>query len=98
MCTWTRQPQERAGTYMFAGKLYVTRGIDTELPLEEILFIYWDVKAFAEHHGGADYLQVYIDGLGRKIFAIAQLSEEQLESNNYTNADNYCTLMFAHEY
>lgn len=98
MCTWKRQPQQCKGTYLFSGQLYVTRGVAAELHREEILLIYQDVRTFAEQQGGIDYLQVYEDKEGRRLFFIDQLSKLQLESGQYQNEHNYATLLFPSEY
>lgn len=97
MC-WTRLPQERSGTYMFAGRLYVTCGVCTRIPFDEILFIYQDVRAFAEEQGGIDWIQVYQSCEGDKLFFVDSLSPAMLESGDFENEDNCCTLMFASEY
>lgn len=98
MATWTRKPQEQIGTYLFSGQFYATRGVASELSADEILFIYQDVKAFAKERNGIDYLQVYVDEMGRKLFFIDQLNREMVESGNYEEKENYCTLLFASEY
>jgi len=98
MSNWKRQKQERDGTYFFGGKFYATRGIVTELSIEEILFICQDLKAFVKEKNGIDYLQVYADEKGRKLFFIDQLNKEMIESGQYRDDDNHCTLMFASEY
>ncbi len=66
--------------------------------MDEILFIYQDVRTFAKQKDGIDYLQVYTDGKDRKLFFIDQLSHEMVESGEYREEDNHCTLMFASEY
>lgn len=97
MC-WTRQPQERSGTYRFSGSFYMTAGVRAQLLLDDILYIYHDVRSFAEQESGIDYLQVYISCEGEKLFFIDQLNQEMIESGEYENKDNHCTLMFASEY
>ena len=98
MCTWKRQPQQSPGTYLFSGKLYATRGVAAALHPEEIIMLYHDVRTFAEQQGGIDYLQVYEDKDGRRLFFIDQLSRQQLESGQYDNENNYCTLLWPAEY
>lgn len=98
MAQWTRKPQEKDGTYLFSGNFYTTRGVYGELSPQEIRAIHADVKAFAEAKQGIDYLQVYEDGQGRKLFFIDQLNREMIESGDYKDEDNYCTLLFASEY
>lgn len=98
MANWQRKPQEQEGSYFFSGQFYATRGVTLELPTNEILFIYQDVKKFVKEKNGIDYLQVYIDEKGRKLFFMDQLNKEMIESGNYKKEDNHCTLMFADEY
>lgn len=47
---------------------------------------------------GMDYLQVFQNAAGRKIFLIDNLNREMIESGAFREQDNYCTLMFAEEY
>lgn len=83
MANWKRKPQERDGSYLFSGQFYSTKGVAFELPMDEILFIYQDVRAFAKQKCGIDYLQVYTDEKGRKLFFIDQLTREMVESGDY---------------
>jgi len=98
MSTWTRQPQEREGTYFFSGKFLVTATVNEELSQAEILAIYRDVKSYVKENEGADYLFVYIDEDERKLFFIDQLNSEMIASGGHPPEHNYCTLLFAHEY
>lgn len=98
MATWTRKPQEREGTYHFSGQFLATRGVASELPPEEILSIYRDIQSFVKERMGADYIQVYTDEQGRKLYLIDQLNREMIESGEYSPLDNHCTLLWAHEY
>ena len=98
MTTWVRKPQEKEGNYFFSGQFYVTRRVAGELQVEEILSIYQDVQAFVREQNGIDYLQVYIDENGRKLFFIDNLDKDMVANGQYRPEDNYCTLMFASEY
>jgi hypothetical protein len=98
MADWTRQRQERSGSYLFCGSLFCTAQVEQELSRCEILSIYHDVRAFAENKEGIDYLQVYNDEQGRKLFFIDQLNKEMIESGHFENEHNHCTLMFSWEY
>lgn len=99
MVTWTRQPQERHDQkYFFSGKFYYTKGVAEALSFDEIAAIYNDVRAFAKEKGSIDYLQVYTDENGRKLFMIDQLDQNMLESGDYDPEHNYCTLLLAEEY
>ena len=99
---WKRQPQERKGDYFFNGKSYITRNLLNEIPLEEILNIIFDLKAFIQQERGIDYLVVYIRSDGRKIYCIDQLSKSMIGSGNYTKEEireyNYWTMLFSEEY
>lgn len=98
MATWERQPQENEGTYFFSGTFYVTKGVNEELHPQEIAEIYQNVQAFVKEKNGIDYLQVFSNGKGRKLFFIDQLNTEMIESGQYQKEDNHCTLLWADEY
>lgn len=98
MANWMRKKQEKQGNYFFSGQFYTTKGVATELPIDDIMAIYVDAKMYVWHNEGADYLFVYIDEQGRKLFFIDNLNKEMIESGEYKPEDDYCTLMFAHEY
>lgn len=99
MTTWTRKPQERDDQkYFFSSRFYVTRTVYDELHSDEISAIYNDVRSFAQEKNGIDYLQVYVDSTGRKLFFIDQLNEQMLKSGDYSPEHHYCTLLFANEY
>jgi len=95
---WKRKKQEQEGSYMFNGTFYVTSNVKRELSIDEILFIYKDVKEFVKEKRGIDYLQVYEDDEGRKLFFIDQLNREMIKSGDYLHEYNYCTLLFNYEY
>lgn len=98
MAKWTRQKQECEGTYFFNGTFYLTRGVSLAIPLEEIAAICQDLRDFVKEKNGIDYLQVYLDEQGRKLFFIDQLNKAMIESGEYRREDNHCTLLWAHEY
>lgn len=102
MNTWTRKPQEQEGEYYFNGKTFVTSGISENLTEEEIKYIVMDILQAVKTQDGIDYLQVYENGEGDKIFVIDQLNKSMLEGNGYTEKQkeeyNYFTIMFNHEY
>src|SRR4051812_7064685 len=96
---WERKPQERNDQkYFFAGKFYMTKGVFDALHFEEIISIYQDVKKYAQQMNGIDYLQVYTDNKGRKLFLVDQLDKEMIASGDYAAEYNYCTLLLAEEY
>ena len=98
MATWKRQPQERKANYFFSGQFFATKGVVTELTADEILHIYHDIKAFVKEQNGVDYLQVYLDENGRKLYLIDQLSADMIASGEYAPLDNHATLLWCHEY
>ena len=98
MATWKRQPQEKKGNYFFSGEFFATKGVVTELPADEILHIFHDIKSFVNEQDGVDYLQIYLDETGRKLYLIDQLSKEMIESGEYAPLDNHATLLWPHEY
>ena len=55
-------------------------------------------KTFVSVHGGADYLQIYDSPDGEKLYLIDQLSREMIETGQFAEEDNYCTLLFSWEY
>jgi hypothetical protein len=96
---WQRQAQENEGEkYFFNGNFYCTHKVHQELTEQEIIFIYLDVMKFVQANYGIDYLQIYKDNRNLTLYFIDNLNEEQLNSDNYNEEDNYCTLLFADEY
>lgn len=98
MAKWTRKPQEKRGSYYFAGQFYTTKGVATALTVDEIMAIYTDAKMYVWNNDGADYIFTFTDENGRKLFFIDNLNKEMIESGQYNPEDDYCTLMFAEEY
>ncbi len=99
MATWTRKKQEFDNQkYQFSGQLIVTAGVSAALTKVEIIGIYYNVLKFVEEKGSIDYLQVYVDENGRKLFFIDHLDTDMIASGEYTDEDNHCTLLFSHEY
>ena len=100
--TWTIQEEEQAGDYFFSGRLYTTAGIQRELHVSEIVEIVWQVKKRVREGNGADYLQVFVNEVGEKIFVIDQLSKTMLAGSGYTEKEkreyNYATILFSYEY
>lgn len=96
---WVRVPQERVGSYMFAGQLYLSNGAQKLLTQEEINWIVSDVKAFVSLESGIDYLVVYEhQETTQKLFFIDQLNTEMIESGQFKPDDNRATLILASEY
>ena len=98
MATRTLQRQEREGTYMFCWQIYTTAMIaEAFTPLQINAFVQ-QVRKQAKEKGGLDYLQIFKDEAGNKIYFIDNLTPEQVSSGQYNTADHYATLMFAEEY
>ena len=70
----------------------------SELGPEMVLWIYLDILAYVKEKNGIDYLQVYTNDAGQKLFFIDQLNKEMIESGEYEAEHNHSTLMFAKEY
>lgn len=101
MATWIRQPQEQEGTYLFGGWFGCTVSVQEELSSDEIKAIYNEIKEAVKVNNGLDYLQVFKDENGRKLYFIDSINREAIESELYDINDpnvNYCMLMFAEEY
>lgn len=94
----TRQTQECGGTYFFSGRFYVTASVQEALSPQEINAIYQDVQQYVKKHNGADYLFVFTNEQGQKLFFIDQLNTEMIASGEFAKEYNYCTLLFADEY
>ncbi|WP_407557327.1 hypothetical protein [Winogradskyella sp. 4-2091] len=91
--------QENEGDYYFNGKFYVTQNASTCLTPDEILEIYTFTQQLVKQHKGIDYLQsFYSVEQDCKLFFIDNLSKSIIESGNYREQDNYCTLMLASDY
>jgi hypothetical protein len=95
---WTHNPQEQEGTYLFSGTFYVTDLVSSQLTPIEISTIYLCMQVFVRENGGADYLQVFENEKGAKLFFIDQLSREMIQSGDYEPEHNHCTLLFSSEY
>jgi hypothetical protein len=98
MAQWIRKPQEvEDQKYFFNGGFFVTATIKNTLTDEDILFIYNDVRQFAEAKNGIDYIQVYESDTGLKVWIIDELDQSMIESGEYNKEDNRCTLLFPSE-
>ena len=98
MATWKRRPQEREGTYQFSGTFFITQGVLTNLSLGEIIAIYLDIQTLVKETGGLDYLQVYENETGDKLYFIDQCDPEMMAQELFDEEYNHCTLLFDHEY
>ncbi len=98
MSTWTRRPQERQGTYLFSGAFFVTHSVLANLSVGEIVSIYLDVQALVKETGGVDYLQVYENESGSRLYLIDQCDPEMMTEVSFDEEFNHCTLLFDYEY
>jgi hypothetical protein len=95
---WTPQPQECEGNYHFSGQFLVTHRVKEKLSDTEIVEIYRTTQKLVETSNGIDYLLVFNDDQGRKLFFVDQLNEEMIASGDHPEEHNHCTLLFADEY
>lgn len=72
--------------------------IEEELNIFQIHAIAYQVRELAKEKDGLDYLQVFKDENGRKLFFIDNLNDDMVTSRNFDPDCSYCTLMFATEY
>ncbi|MFC3813309.1 hypothetical protein [Lacihabitans lacunae] len=87
MATWKRKPQECEGNYWFEGQLFVTYEVQADIPKEEIIEIVEQTLQAVEEHGGLDYLQVFENDFGNKLYFIASASKEMIESGEFDPND-----------
>ncbi|WP_367914592.1 hypothetical protein [Leadbetterella sp. DM7] len=100
MAKWIRKAQECEGTYLFKGKMLVSREVHETIPLEEILQIFSDTRKAVTELGGLDYLQVFENENGTKLYFIDSVNKETLESGEFDPDDfnyNNCVLCYPHE-
>lgn len=95
---WNRKPQEQEGNYFFSGKFFMTKTVQKQLSTMEILNILREVRILVREQNGLDYLQIFENENGDKLFLIDQISKSMIESNQFSPGDNYCTLLFSYEY
>lgn len=99
---WKIQPQEQDNDYFFNGKYVMTASIAERLSKEEINSIIAQTLERVHENNGADYLQVFVNEAGDKIFFIDQLSKSMFEGDGYTKEQkkgyNTATMLFSYEY
>jgi hypothetical protein len=98
MATRKLQPQECEGSYRFSGRIITTALVREKLTPFEINAIYQTVKAQVKEKNGIDYLQVFVNENGEKLYFIDNLNDDMIAGRNFDPENNYCTLMFAYEY
>lgn len=100
MAIWKMKKQECEGTYMFQGHLLVSAEVQADIPREEIIEIIETTQSIAKEKGGLDYLQVFENEYGEKLYFIASANQDMLESGNFDPDDieyNNCVLCYPHE-
>lgn len=95
---WVRKQQEQEGTYRFSGAFFVTRGVQSKVRPEDIAAIYFEIQTLVQENNGLDYLQVFENGKGDRLFFIDQCNPEMMQDEAFKPEDNYCTLLFNYEY
>lgn len=90
---------EQEGNYFFEGAYYLSRGVIDNIPKKEIAEIFYFTKKLVKQHNGIDYLQTFYSiDQDCKLFFIDNLSKQMIESGNYSQSDNYATLILSNEY
>lgn len=85
---WTRQPQEQEGQkYFFNGRGLLTAGVQTLLSREEAIQIVEELQQLAIEKGGLDYLQVFLNENGERIWVIDQLDENMKKEPHGKNTN-----------
>jgi len=91
--------QEQEENCFFNGLFIITKSINEILTEEEILEIYAFTRELVKQHKGIDYLQVFYHiESDSKLFFINQVNDLKTNTSRFNYDNNYCTLMFAHEY
>lgn len=98
MQVWIRRPQEREGKYLFSGNFFITQAVLENLCIGEIFAIYFDMQILVREKGGVDYLQVYENEAGDKLYFIDQCDSEMMTEESFNGEHNHCTLLFDYEY
>lgn len=94
-----KTPEYETGDYWFDGKFFVTKNVEETLSKEEILLIYAHITNLVQQKGGQDYLHVFLQKeKDYKLFFIDQVTRDSLQNGEQPAKNNYCTLMFHHEY
>lgn len=85
--------------YFFNGTFYITKSVEETLTSEEIIEIYQFVQDLVKQHNGIDYLQTFYSiEHNCKLFFIDQLNSSMIENKQYSDKENYCTLMLSSDY
>ena len=91
--------QEKEGNCQFNGCFYISKGVQSAMMEEEILEIYSFVQDLVEQHNGIDNLQeFYSIEHDCKLLFIDHLDRSTIETNQFPNNHNHCTLMLFSEY
>lgn len=93
---WEHQNPEREGNYWFNGQIFTTNQVQADIPEIELVAIITYLQTLAFERKGIDYLQVFVNEDGDKIFVIDQLTKQQVETS--PKEYHYCTFLYPHEY
>ena len=94
---WTRQPQEQKNQkYFFNGRGLMTAGAQALLTREEAIQIVQELQKLASEEEGLDYLQVYKNEKGERIWVIDQLNSNM--KKDHPKEHDYFTVLLPSEY
>lgn len=93
---WTHQPQEQDGDYWFDGQIFMTNNIQADIPEKELIALISYIQKLAIDSKGIDYLQVFTNDEGDKIYIIDQITRKQVPKS--PKEYHHCTILFDHEY
>lgn len=85
---------------MFQGQILLTQEVQADIPEEEIIQIINSTQLAAQEQEGLDYLQVFENEKGAKLYFIASANKTMLESGQFDPNDieyNNCVLCYPHE-
>ena len=94
---WTRQKQEHENQkYFFNGRGIITSGAQTLLTREEAIRIVEELQRLAIEKGGIDYLQIFKNEKGERIWIIDQL--DATIKKEHPKEHDYYTILLPSEY
>jgi len=94
---WTRQPQEQENKkYFFNGRSLITAGAQALLTQAEAIKMVQELQKLAIEKKGIDYLQVFKNENGKRIWVIDQLDEGM--KKEHPPEHNYFTILLPSEY
>jgi hypothetical protein len=97
---WEHLPQEQEGNYMFSGRWLMSSEVSEKLHGIEIQHIINDVSRAVKEQNGIDWLQIFVNKEGVKVYAICSVDRDQLGSGEFDPNDinyNNNVICFPHE-